>query len=75
LFPRIRAVEPSQANKITGMLLESLDSSELLSLLDSPDSLGEKIEEARAVLKDHAARQASLGGVVAGDGEVDETDG
>jgi polyadenylate-binding protein len=72
LFPRIRAVEPTQAGKITGMLLESLESHELLHLLDSPEALQEKVEEARTVLKEHQSRQ---GDVIPALGENDEADG
>jgi len=70
LFPRIRAVEPVQAGKITGMLLEGLEPQDLLALLDSPEALQEKIEEARNALKEHAARH---GDALEGDG--DEVDG
>jgi len=73
LFPRIRAVEPVQAGKITGMLLESLEPQELLGLLDSPEALQDKVEEARSVLKEHlAARQGEVVGDVQ---EPDEADG
>eukprot|EP01089_Gocevia_fonbrunei_P005528 TRINITY_DN15_c0_g2_i1.p1 TRINITY_DN15_c0_g2~~TRINITY_DN15_c0_g2_i1.p1 ORF type:complete len:588 (+),score=179.37 TRINITY_DN15_c0_g2_i1:130-1893(+) len=53
LFSRIRAVEPTQAPKITGMLLESLEVNDLLGLLDSREALAEKIDEALQVLKNH----------------------
>ncbi|KAF2289817.1 hypothetical protein GH714_038788 [Hevea brasiliensis] len=42
--------EPDLVAKITGMLLE-MDNSELLLLLESPDTLASKIEEAVQVLK------------------------
>ena len=42
------------AGKITGMLLE-MDNSELLLLLESPDALESKVEEAIQVLKQHNA--------------------
>ncbi|NWI58859.1 EPAB protein, partial [Calyptomena viridis] len=56
LYPLIHAMHPSLAGKITGMLLE-IDNSELLLLLESPDSLHSKIEEAVAVLQAHQATE------------------
>uniref|UniRef100_A0A8C5IHA0 PABC domain-containing protein n=1 Tax=Junco hyemalis TaxID=40217 RepID=A0A8C5IHA0_JUNHY len=41
LYPLIHVMHPSLAGKITGMLLE-IDNSELLLLLESPDSLRSK---------------------------------
>ncbi|NXS54450.1 EPAB protein, partial [Brachypteracias leptosomus] len=58
LYPLIHAMHPSLAGKITGMLLE-IDNSELLLLLESPDSLHSKIEEAVAVLQAHQATETS----------------
>ncbi|NXJ79629.1 EPAB protein, partial [Trogon melanurus] len=58
LYPLIHAMHPSLAGKITGMLLE-IDNSELLLLLESPDSLHAKIEEAVAVLQAHQATEVS----------------
>ncbi|NXW44884.1 EPAB protein, partial [Nyctiprogne leucopyga] len=58
LYPLIHAMHPSLAGKITGMLLE-IDNSELLLLLESPDSLHSKIEEAVAVLQAHQATESS----------------
>jgi len=71
LFSRIRAVEPTHAAKITGMLLESLAFPDLLQLLDSTDLLNEKIEEALNVLKEHAASQ----GLAEPDHGAEQTDG
>lgn len=42
LFPLIHDVHPSLAGKITGMLLE-IDNSELLHMLESPESLRSKV--------------------------------
>ncbi|KFV79359.1 Embryonic polyadenylate-binding protein, partial [Struthio camelus australis] len=58
LYPLIHAMHASLAGKITGMLLE-IDNSELLLLLESPDSLRSKIEEAVAVLQAHQATETS----------------
>ncbi|KAK8957791.1 putative polyadenylate-binding protein [Platanthera zijinensis] len=50
LFPLIQKLKEDMAAKITGMLLE-MDNSELLLLLESPESLTAKVEEAVQVLK------------------------
>ena len=50
LYPLVDAVEPASSAKITGMLLE-MDQSEVLHLIESPDALTSKVQEALAVLK------------------------
>ncbi|XP_028557027.1 polyadenylate-binding protein 4-like [Dendrobium catenatum] len=50
LFPLVQKLKADLAAKITGMLLE-MDNSELLLLLESPDALAAKVEEAVQVLK------------------------
>ncbi|XP_027601684.1 polyadenylate-binding protein 1-like [Pipra filicauda] len=58
LYPLVCSMHPLLAGKITGMLLE-MDSSELLLLMESPDSLHAKIKEAVAVLQAHEATDTS----------------
>ncbi|KAI4349059.1 hypothetical protein L6164_009704 [Bauhinia variegata] len=50
LYPLVQKLKPGLAAKITGMLLE-MDNGELLLLLESPESLSAKVEEAVQVLK------------------------
>ena len=66
LFPLIQTMHSNLAGKITGVLLE-IDSSELLHMLDSPESLCSKVDEAVAVLQAHHAKKeaAQKVGVVA----------
>ncbi|KAJ3205057.1 hypothetical protein HK099_000928 [Clydaea vesicula] len=53
LFPLISSFAGSDmAGKVTGMLLE-MDNGELLHLLESPDTLHAKVEEATKVLEEH----------------------
>ncbi|XP_017264865.1 embryonic polyadenylate-binding protein B-like isoform X2 [Kryptolebias marmoratus] len=56
LYPLIHALHPNLAGKITGMLLE-IDNSELLHMLESPESLNSKVDEAIAVLQAHQAKE------------------
>ncbi|XP_025219819.1 polyadenylate-binding protein 3 isoform X4 [Theropithecus gelada] len=58
LFPPIQAMHPTLAGKITGMLLE-IDNSELLHMLESPQSLRSKVDEAVAVLQAHQVKEAT----------------
>eukprot|EP00999_Lentomonas_sp_LEN2_P000060 NODE_105_length_2292_cov_81.818014_g83_i0.p1 GENE.NODE_105_length_2292_cov_81.818014_g83_i0~~NODE_105_length_2292_cov_81.818014_g83_i0.p1 ORF type:complete len:497 (-),score=156.79 NODE_105_length_2292_cov_81.818014_g83_i0:800-2098(-) len=54
LFTRISTSQPDHAAKITGMLLE-MDLSEQINLLESPEQLQGKIQEAMDVLQNHEA--------------------
>ncbi|XP_008301947.1 polyadenylate-binding protein 1-like [Stegastes partitus] len=58
LYPLIHGLHPNLAGKITGMLLE-IDNTELLHMLESPESLNLKVDEAIAVLQAHQAKQCS----------------
>merc|ERR1719420_1594972 len=50
IFPLISRLQPEMAGKITGMMLE-MDNSELLILLESPEQLKMKVDEALRVLE------------------------
>ncbi|KAJ3069609.1 Polyadenylate-binding protein 1, partial [Quaeritorhiza haematococci] len=56
LFPLIQAQAGNLAGKVTGMLLE-MDNGELLHLLESPEALKGKVQEAVTVLREHLAKQ------------------
>eukprot|EP01012_Entosiphon_sulcatum_P003770 TRINITY_DN1131_c0_g1_i1.p1 TRINITY_DN1131_c0_g1~~TRINITY_DN1131_c0_g1_i1.p1 ORF type:complete len:587 (+),score=118.04 TRINITY_DN1131_c0_g1_i1:46-1806(+) len=55
LFARITPQHPDHAAKITGMLLE-MDVTEQLNMLESPDLLQAKVNEALEVLKAHGTQ-------------------
>jgi polyadenylate-binding protein len=67
LFPLIAKGYGELAGKVTGMLLE-IDNAELLLMLDSPEQLKVKVEEAVAVLKSHLKAAPGGAGAV-GSGE------
>ena len=50
LYPLVERHEPSAAAKVTGMLLE-MDQSEVIHLIESPEALSSKVQEAMAVLR------------------------
>jgi polyadenylate-binding protein len=54
LYARIQEINPSQAAKITGMLLE-METSEILNVLEDTRTLNGKVSEAVAVLQQHDA--------------------
>ena len=59
LYPLIYAQQPKLAGKITGMLLDSYFTEEVLHLLETPDALAAKVKEAVAVLEQHQQSQAA----------------
>jgi polyadenylate-binding protein len=55
IYMRIANLHPDLAGKITGMLLE-MDNNELLHLLDAPDAMQAKVNEALVVLHDFSSK-------------------
>jgi polyadenylate-binding protein len=53
LYGQIHGKQPMLAGKITGMLLDGMEDSELLHLLESPVELENRIREAIEVLEQH----------------------
>ena len=60
LYPLVDQLEPDNAAKVTGMLLE-MDQTEVLHLLESPEALKAKVAEAMEVLR-NVAQQQQAGG-------------
>ncbi|KAK0603174.1 hypothetical protein LWI29_002173 [Acer saccharum] len=58
LYPLVDQLEHENAAKVTGMLLE-MDQTEVLHLLESPESLKAKVVEAMEVLRNVAQQQQS----------------
>jgi polyadenylate-binding protein len=61
LYRAVASTHPDKAGKITGMLLE-MDNSELLHMLEVPESLHSKVEEAVNVLHEHQQQQLQVVG-------------
>ncbi|KAL4615392.1 hypothetical protein ACB092_07G121500 [Castanea dentata] len=57
LYPLVEQLEPDNAAKVTGMLLE-MDQTEVLHLLESPEALKAKVAEAMEVLRNVQQQQA-----------------
>ncbi|KAK4145209.1 uncharacterized protein C8A04DRAFT_35930 [Dichotomopilus funicola] len=60
LFPKIQALQPELAGKITGMLLE-MDNNELVNLLEDESALVAKVNEAMAVYDEYVKSQQGPG--------------
>ncbi|OXU30332.1 hypothetical protein TSAR_012971 [Trichomalopsis sarcophagae] len=58
LYPKVYALRPTHAEKITGMLLE-MNPAQLLMLLASEESLRQKVEEAFELIQSHNQDLAS----------------
>ncbi|KAI1327415.1 hypothetical protein F5Y16DRAFT_196419 [Xylariaceae sp. FL0255] len=61
IFPKIQAIQPELAGKITGMLLE-MDNAELVQLVDDDTQLRAKVDEAMAVYDEYVKNNAAPGG-------------
>lgn len=57
LYALIYKNQPNLAGKITGMILESSHADEIIQLIESPESLDEKVGEAMKVLKEHSEKK------------------
>jgi polyadenylate-binding protein len=57
LFPKIQAIQPELAGKITGMLLE-MDNQELVNLIEDDAALNAKVSEAMTVYDEYVKSQA-----------------
>lgn len=58
LFQQIHESQPQQAAKITGMILEATDPTDLLRLIQDPSALAQKVDEALYILRTHTEQQA-----------------
>jgi E3 ubiquitin-protein ligase EDD1 len=58
LFPKVQALRPQFAAKITGMLLE-LSPAQLLMLLASDDALRQRVEEAMQMILAHGQQMGN----------------
>ncbi|KAH9951466.1 polyadenylate binding protein [Amylocystis lapponica] len=56
IYMKIAPAQPELAGKITGMLLE-MDNAELLHLLETPDAMNNKVNEALAVLHEFSQKE------------------
>jgi len=52
LYPKIRAMAPTHAGKVTGMLLDGMDCAELQDMLNHPHLLEEAVNDAMNVYKE-----------------------
>jgi polyadenylate-binding protein len=58
LYMRIAVTQPDLAGKITGMLLE-MENEELLGLIENPEQMNGKVNEALAVLREYSVAEGT----------------
>ncbi|KAH8666757.1 hypothetical protein BX600DRAFT_280494 [Xylariales sp. PMI_506] len=58
IFPKISALQPELAGKITGMLLE-MDNTELINLIEDDNALRAKVDEAMTVYDEYVKSQGT----------------
>jgi E3 ubiquitin-protein ligase EDD1 len=56
IYPKVAAIQPFHAEKITGMLLEGLPTPQLQRIINIEEDLRIKVEEAMNILTSHSAR-------------------
>ncbi|CAF5073355.1 unnamed protein product, partial [Rotaria magnacalcarata] len=58
IYPKVAAIQPFHAEKITGMLLEGLPTPQLQRIINIDEDLRVKVEEAMNILTSHSSRDA-----------------
>lgn len=56
IYPKVAAIQPFHAEKITGMLLEGLPTPQLQRIINIEEDLRVKVEEAMSILTSHSTR-------------------
>lgn len=56
IYPKVAAIQPIHAEKITGMLLEGLPTPQLQRIINIEEDLRVKVEEAMNILTSHSIR-------------------
>jgi hypothetical protein len=57
IYPKVAAIQPFHAEKITGMLLEGLPTAQLQRMINVDEDLRMKVEEAMNILTSHSTRE------------------
>ena len=59
IYPKVAAIQPFHAEKITGMLLEGLPTPQLHRMINAEDDLRARVEEAMNILTSHSTREST----------------